>query len=141
MPQVPIPKCESRGRTRLSFASALCACYIESGSGWATESKLLHQGLREMQPISLGEKHGGVGSKLSLLGDGPWSPAPSFPLGICRLGSGCEVPQPAPGKSRERRGGPPVPEQPWLLSYFTGHARLEHGGGWVLAEVKASTWR
>ncbi|KAG5196126.1 hypothetical protein JEQ12_011762 [Ovis aries] len=57
VPQVPIPKCESRARTRLSFASALCACYIESGSGCAAENKLLHQGLREMQPISLGEKH------------------------------------------------------------------------------------
>ena len=82
-----------------------------------------------------------MGSKLSLLGDGPWSPAPSFPLGICRLGSGCEVPQPTPEQSLERRGGPPVSEQPWLLSYLTGHTRLEYGGGWVLAEVKASAWR
>lgn len=52
MPSVPIAKCETGGRLRLGFASALCACCVGSGLGWAAGSKLLHQGLSETRGVA-----------------------------------------------------------------------------------------
>lgn len=83
-----------------------------------------------------------MGSKAGLLGDGPWSPAPSFPLGICRLGSGVRGAwQPAPGKSREMREALPFQSSPgscltslampgWSMAVVGCwlKLRLRHGG-------------
>lgn len=91
----------------------------------------------EAWPISLGEKHRRVGSQLGLPGDGPGSPAPAFPSAPAGWAPGAMCHSLLP--SRVGRGGEGLPFHSSPGSWL--HARLEHGGGWVLAEVEGSAWR